>query len=136
MTAPEKRAKGIHIGAPACFELELCCKHINEAFTGHFGCYVVGSVLERPDWRDVDVRLIMKDEAFAALFPDCHWEANAWESDPRWLLLTVALSRWLSAHTGLPVDFQFQPQSKANERYKGRRNAMGMRMAKRSEDEQ
>lgn len=125
----EPRKKGIYIGAPACFQLELCCKLLNEAFTGHFGCYVVGSVLERPDWRDVDVRMIMQDDAFSALFPDAHWEVNAWESDPRWLLLTVAISRWLSQQTGLPVDFQFQPQTKANEFHKGRRNAYGIRMA-------
>jgi hypothetical protein len=120
-----KRKKGVYIGAPACFALEQCCQHINEAL-GDFGCYLVGSALERADWRDVDVRYIMTDEQFAKLFPDAgqHWEHN-----PRWLLLTVSISGWMRSVTGLPVDFQIQPQSHANERHKGQRSALGLKIA-------
>jgi hypothetical protein len=120
----EKRKKGVYIGAPACFALEQGCQIINDAFGG-FGCYVVGSALDRADWRDVDVRLIMEDDRFSALFPDAgqHWEFN-----PRWLLLTISISYWLSKMTGLPVDFQFQPQTHANEQHKGKRSAMGLRI--------
>src|SRR5690242_14716557 len=117
--SPKPREKWIHIGAPACFALELACKHLNRAFDGQ--CYIVGSVLQRADWRDVDVRLIMDDAAFKAEFPDCAALSGAWEFDPRWLLLTVSVSAWLTQQTGLPVDFQFQPQSHANEKHKGRR---------------
>lgn len=124
--APGRREKGVHIGAPACFALELGCKIINDAFDG-FGCYVVGSALDRPDWRDVDVRLIMSDAGFSELFPTAVGES--WELDPRWLLLTVAISGWLKQMTGLPVDFQFQPQTHANKRHKGKRNAVGLRIA-------
>lgn len=119
--------KGCYVGAPAIFALEMACRQINEAFGGHH-CYLVGSVLERPDWRDVDVRYIMGDEEFDALFPGTR-ENGTWEFDPRWLLLTVSISERLSKVTGLPVDFQFQPQTHANERHKGPRNAMGLRIA-------
>lgn len=121
------RRKGIHIGAPACFALEIACKTINDAFKG-FGCYVVGSVLERPDWRDVDVRFIMADADFDAEFPGTR-ERGIWEFDAKWLLLTVSISAWLSKQTGLPIDFQFQPQGHANDHHKGRRNAIGLKFA-------
>jgi hypothetical protein len=123
---PKPRKKYNYIGAPACFALDLAIRHINEAFEGE--CYVVGSALERPDWRDVDVRMIMDDEDFAKNFPDV--VANRWENDAKWLLLTTAISDWLSKQTGLPVDFQFQSQTQANARHKGRREATGFRMFK------
>lgn len=131
-----KRRKGNHIGAPAVFKLEQACQQINDAF-GHFGCYVVGSALERPDWRDVDVRFILADDDFRTLFPDAQiWpdHGGTWEADPRWLLLSVAISEWLRAQTGLPIDFQFQPQTHANARHRGRRDAVGLRMAKPDKD--
>ena len=31
-------------------------------------CYLVGSATKRPDFRDVDVRMILDDEEFHALF--------------------------------------------------------------------
>lgn len=124
---PPKRVKGVYVGAPACFALELACQHLNRAFPG-FGCYLVGSALERPDWRDIDVRLIMSDEEFDALFPGC-CKGGTWEFDARWLVMTTAISDWLSKQTGLPVDFQFQPQTHANERHKGPRNALGLHFA-------
>jgi hypothetical protein len=125
----EARQKGIYIGAPACFALEEAIRPVCEAFgayQGTGGCYVVGSSLERPDWRDVDVRLMLADDQFAALFPDA---CDHWENDTRWLLMTVAISERLSRLTGLPIDFQFQPQSLANARHKGRRNAIGIRIS-------
>jgi hypothetical protein len=124
-TAP--RTKAVYIGAPACFVLEEAIRPVCEAFRAYNeagGCYVVGSALERADWRDVDVRLMMPDDVFAREFPRAgqHWEHNA-----RWLLLTVAISEYLSKRTGLPIDFQFQPRTHANAKHKGRRNAIGLR---------
>lgn len=127
-TVPAKRIKGCYIGAPACFALEEAIRHVAEAFadeSGYAGIYVVGSALERPDWRDVDVRFIMDDDQFATLFPNA---GDHWEHDARWLLLTVAISERLSKLTGLPIDFQFQSRTHANERHKGPRNAIGMRI--------
>ena len=126
---PKPRTKGIYVGAPACFLLEQACAHLEKAFPG-FGCYLVGSALERPDWRDIDVRLIMDDAEFAALFPDVNMKAANWEFDARWLVMTISISKWLRDQTGLPVDFQFQPQTHANEQHKGPRNALGLVFAK------
>lgn len=114
--------KASYVGAPAIFTLELACQHLNRAFGG-FGVYLVGSSLERPDWRDVDLRMILSDADFAVLFPNA---GEHWECDPRWLVMTTAISAWLSQQSSLPVDFQFQPQTHANARHGGRRNAMGM----------
>lgn len=125
-TPEPKCSKACHVGAPAIFALEQACQIVNDAF-GHFGCYLVGSALERADWRDVDVRYILDDAEFAVLFPDA---GDHWENDPRWLLLTVCIAAWLSQQSGLPVDFQFQPQTHANARHQGRRNALGLRIAK------
>lgn len=129
---PEPRKKGLHIGAPQCFLLEQFCQDLNRAFSvdgegWQGGCYVVGSVLERPDWRDVDVRFIMEDKDFDALFPNAGGsDHNQWEFDPRWILMSVSISERMSRHTGLPIDFQFQPQTHANRHHKGRRNAVGI----------
>lgn len=116
--------KATYIGAPACFMLEQACQQVVDAF-GHWGCYLVGSALERQDWRDVDVRYILPDEEFSKLFPDA---GQHWEHDPRWLLLTTSIAAWLSKQSGLPIDFQFQPQTHANERHKGLRSALGLRI--------
>lgn len=125
---PTRRPKATHVGAPACFALELVARHVCEAFGAYddagVGCYVVGSSLERPDWRDVDVRLMLKDDAFAELFPKA---GDHWENDARWLLLTTAISEHMSKVTGLPIDFQIQPMTRTNERHKGPRNAIGVR---------
>ena len=118
----ERRAKANYVGAPAIFALEQACQQLNQAFDG-YGCYLVGSAIERQDWRDVDVRLIMGDEEFAALFPNA---GRHWEHDPRWLVLTVSIAGWLSKLTGLPVDFQFQPQTHANAPHEGPRHALGL----------
>jgi len=123
-------SKPSYVGAPAIFALSQACQQLNDAFGG-YGCYLVGSALERADWRDVDLRYIMSDEDFAVLFPNA---GQHWENDPRWLLLTVAISERLSKVTGLPIDFQIQPQTHANERHAKPRNAIGLRIAKERPD--
>lgn len=136
--APAPRKKASYIGVPAVFKLDLACKHLNEAYGG-FGCYVVGSALERPDWRDVDVVLILEDEAFRREYPGT--TDSTFEFDTKWLIHMVALSEWLKTQTGLPIDFKIQPQTWANRVHstKGengepghgkRRNPIGMRFSK------
>lgn len=112
----------------------MACKQIRDAFGGNSygGVYIVGSALGRADWRDVDIRLMLPDDEFSALFPDVRLDTGAamWEFDPRWTLMTLALSRWMSDATGLPVDFQIQPATWANERHCKPRHAAGLRYAK------
>lgn len=120
--APRKKAS--YVGVPAIFKLELACKHLRSAFPSH-GCYLVGSATERPDWRDVDVVMMLSDNDFRRLFPKALLQGQ-WEFDPRWLLLTVAISDWLSAQTGLPIDFKFQPTAWANARHNKRRHPLGI----------
>ena len=126
---PTAKAKVSYVGAPAVFALTQACQQIDAAFDG-FGCYLVGSAIVRPDYRDVDIRYIMGDDEFRVLFCDAHIDSALWEYDPRWLLLTVSISEWLRKQTGLPVDFQIQPQTFANKHHKGVRHPIGLRIAR------
>lgn len=82
------------------------------------GIYLVGSVGERPDFRDVDVRMILADDDFDRLFR---------HSPELWSVFCYAVSRMLGADTGLPVDFQVQRQTEANEKHSKPRNHLGNR---------
>lgn len=81
---------------------------------GH-GLYLVGSAIHRPDWRDVDVRLMLDDDAFDAV-------AAVLDIDR----LGIVVSLWGRQVTGLPIDFQIQRTTDANERHDGRRHALGL----------
>lgn len=78
--------------------------------------YLVGSALERPDYRDIDLRLILADEEFDRLYSLVNVE-----------MIGIAISLWGQKATGLPIDFQIQRQSNANLNYTGVRNCMGVR---------
>lgn len=119
-----------YLGVSQYFALNEACRTVWDAFRGseHVGCYLVGSVLTRRDWRDVDVRLMMADAAFDRMFgsPDVK---DAHELSPL-QLLNAAVSEWLQRRTGLPIDFQFQQMTDANEQFsrKGghQRSAIGI----------
>lgn len=149
--------RGSWLGVPEAFELNAACVLINKAL-GSFGCYQVGSSLQKRDYRDVDVRYIMDDERFCAMFnekmPDLVCEKDAtherkqdshfcdcggrmkikqhyfrFECNPLWSLMCISISHWLRLRTGLPIDFQIQPQSFANDKFGNHehpRNALGM----------
>ena len=75
--------------------------------------YRVGSSLDRKDWRDVDVRLILPDDEFAALFGT---NQNS-GTNRKLAAITLAFAALGKDMTGLPIDFQIQPQTWANEKY-------------------
>lgn len=80
--------------------------------------YLVGSILrERSGWRDVDVRVMVDDETFAAIFG----EDDVWITNGRLRLINMALSALGEQMTGLPVDCQIQQASEANAHYGGER---------------
>lgn len=97
-------------------KLEDWGRNLRKLFNGE-SSYIVGSCLERPDYRDVDVRMILEDAAYQRL-------ANRMNI-PR---LNQVVSLWGKDATGLPVDFQVQQRTAANEKYPGagRRHPLGL----------
>lgn len=98
------------------YRLDKACTVVRQAF-GH-PPYLVGSAGAgtADTWRDVDVRLILDDGEFAEACP----------TKERWELLSLAISVYLTTASGLPVDFQIQQMSAANEKHDGPRNPLGM----------
>jgi hypothetical protein len=98
------------------YDLDVACIPIRKAFGPP---YLVGSsgIDGRRDYRDVDVRLILEDAEFDDLMGDEPY---------RWELLSLAIGDYLRLRTRLPVDFQIQRQSEANERHSKPRNPLGM----------
>ena len=117
-----------YLGAPEAFHLNNLCTMLNEAFG--YNNFLVGSSIIKRDYRDVDIRCIMDDDQFDLLFPDSKNSHNcSWVHDARWSLICASISEWLSKRSGLPVDFQIQRRTDANEQYPGPqhpRNAMGL----------
>ncbi len=110
-------------------DLNLACRLLATAFRhrdfGHC-IFLVGSSIERRDYRDVDVRCMLDDEAFSAMFPGVATAADG-RIDARLLALNLSISTYLSHHSGLPIDFQFQRATEANAEYGDRpRNALGI----------
>ena len=81
--------------------------------------YLVGSATAKDDYRDVDIRTILDDDEFDALFGGREFF---------WSLTCLGISTYLHEVTGLPVDFQIQRRAEANEKYvAGIRNPIGVR---------
>lgn len=106
-------------GMPAGIWLQKFGVIVRDYF-GHVP-YQVGSSLTTKDWRDVDVRLILPDDEYAARFGSVH----ATYVHKGLAAITLAFAALAKEMTGLPVDFQIQPQTWANEHYgKHRRSAL------------
>lgn len=112
--AKAKGARANYLPAPHYFNLNMACLSLAEAF-GHC-IYLVGSSTERADYRDVDVRCILDDDAFDKLFPGLGVDAKTslMQLDAKWSVICSSISLYLSQHSGLPVDFQIQQQSAAS----------------------
>ncbi|MDE2096524.1 MAG: hypothetical protein KGL39_04700 [Patescibacteria group bacterium] len=101
--------------------LKLVAETVGDCFPDNYGVFHVGSSITRKDYRDVDVRLIMADEAFERLF-------GKTEAHPKnldfWMLTCWAISEWMQKRTGLPIDFQIQAIGSADNKDKGPRNGL------------
>lgn len=100
------------------YHLDQACQVISRAFSGQCP-YLVGTagVGGAESYRDVDVRLMLGDEEFAAACP----------TRERWELLCLSVGAYLASRTGLPIDFQVQRKGEALERFGDRpRNPLGL----------
>lgn len=118
--ATEKGFAKSHVGMPAGIYLDHFGVEVYEAF-GDFP-YLVGSALRTTGWRDVDVRLILADDEYESQFgvltrPYC--------LNPRWNAMCLAFSALGERMTGLPIDFQIQQRTEANECNSGPRHSLG-----------
>lgn len=117
--------KANYVGAPDMFAIDQAIQPVLMSFPS-YGCFLVGSAIARPDFRDIDLRLIMDDADFKSVFPDA---GDNWEHDPRWLLVVTSIAEHLRKITRLPIDFQIQPITLANKRYPtGERHSIGVRL--------
>ena len=105
----------IYLTVEGLWKLAHAVRPIEDAFGGRT-VYLVGSVLERKDWRDVDLRLIMDDDSFDKMFYRPDQIADQFR-----MLLNVSISSMLSTTTRLPIDFQVQSREDADQ-FKGKRN--------------
>lgn len=114
------------VGMPAYLKLQAFGAIVEQAFEG--SCYQVGSSVKGKNWRDVDVRLIMDDADYTKLLgigpKENQHHSTAWTS------FCMAYSALGQEMTGLPIDFQIQSMTDANERFRGSkehpRNSLGM----------
>lgn len=99
------------------YHLDEACLIVKRAFGGQ-PPYLVGSAGfgDERGYRDVDVRLMLDDDEFAAACP----------TRERWELLCLAIGAYLAERTGLKIDFQVQRTREANESFSGPRNPLGM----------
>jgi hypothetical protein len=67
--------------------------------------------------------VILPDDEYDHLFPGL--KGNP-QTNALWCLMCCAISEWLAARTGLPIDFQVQRMTEANREFPGRRNALGL----------
>jgi hypothetical protein len=112
-------SRSSYLGPAEIFRLDLACKPIVDAFGRP--PYLVGSVNDRADFRDVDVRLILPDKLYRKLY-------RGKRGNRVRILTGLALTAYLREATGLPVDFQIQQQTAANKHHPGTgRNPLGLR---------
>ena len=113
MSEPEKY-RASYLTVSQAYDLNIACRPL--ARFG-YGTFHVGSSLTKPDYHDVDLRCMMPDEEYDRLLTLFAYDGI--------LFLNTAISEWVASRTGLPIDFQFQRATEANEKFTGRRSAVG-----------
>lgn len=88
---------------------------------GHVAYHVGSSLTEKRGWRDVDVRLMLPDDEYAAYFGDPQTPQHNALRLMSWNLAWTTLGKRM---TGLPIDFQFQDTTLANAQHSAPRGAL------------
>lgn len=123
---PARGDRANYLPAPHFFLLNQACVALNDAFGG-VHCYLVGSSLYKRDYRDVDVRCILDDEHFDRLFPGATaGTSHDPQRHPLWSVMCTSIALMLRGQTELPIDFQIQRRTQANEKFNGHRDALGI----------
>lgn len=119
MSEEVKKHRASYLTVSQQFDLNVACR----ALRIPFGCctYHVGSSLTKPDYHDVDVRCILDDAEYDKMFGN----VEGGQGQARLLFLNTTISEWIGGKTGLPIDFQFQKMTEANDKFKGTRNFVG-----------
>lgn len=115
-----------HLGVTSFIELCFAAAIVKGAFHEGYGVYLVGSALTRKDWRDVDVRHIISDDEFTRRFGEF---VEPYDQNHFLRAFNLGISEWMRARCNLPVDYQVQPITKANEKYPSPgnpRNSLGL----------
>lgn len=115
------------VGFPATLKLHEFGSQVIEAFGGHMPFHVGSSLKEKRGWRDVDVRLILPDDEYAAMGLG---DPKQQQQNGKWVALCRAFSALGQEMTGLPIDFQIQQMTAANSEFCNRakdpRSALGI----------
>ena len=102
----------VSVGMPNHIYLEQYATILRTAFNA-IPYHVGSSVTTKSNWRDVDVRLILDDEV---------WEqwgfGDPYRPNLKWTAYCAAFAELGRKMTELPIDFQIQQMSMANEYYK------------------
>jgi hypothetical protein len=109
-----------HLDAPVLDRLDLASVIVHRWLDTP---YLVGSCLRRPDYRDVDIRVILPDERYDQLFG-----VKPPYKDALRHLLQATISEHYVKATGLRIDFQIQRRTDANAKYPepGYRHPLGI----------
>lgn len=101
----------IGTGSPGSLRLDQWGLMLSYAFGET--AYQVGSSVYGKQWRDVDVRIVLEDANFDALFGGLHdgYKHHHGCTDPFWSAMMTAFSLWGQQVTGLPIDFQIHRRS-------------------------
>lgn len=108
------------VGQPQGLWLQEFGDYLHAAF-GHVAYHVGSSLANKDGWRDVDVRLMLPDDEWAAMG---FGEPGREHYSRKWVALTLAWSAFGRHLTGLPIDFQIQQRSAANTAFPKNRSAL------------
>lgn len=110
----KQAAAAARVGMPCWLLLNLFGRLVRDAFGET--AYLVGSATRRKTWRDIDVRVILPDELYAAAFPLRRGltHPHPIPNGTNWAAVAMAFSALGRQITGAPVDFQVQSQTQAN----------------------